>query len=491
MLKKALSIILLLSMLLLIFSCKGEGNEEISDIGTVAEIDSRYDPELPDRDFEGMTFTFAVRGVEGNAGKWDGTDIVAEFDGDLINETVYTRNLYLKDTYNVNINALFCGETSVYTSGSDMYKFVEKSIASGESEFSAILTSPFDTVGYIVAGFSEDLRYLSHVDFEREWWDQNVMDSLVFGSKIYTATGDLTIVDNKATHAFVFNKKLALELGIEDPYETVKNGEWTLERLISDSKVATADLNGDGQMDKSDRYGLHYWQDAAFTFICSTGNSFGKIDDIGQPKLTLNTERMADMWRTVIDYISNGTTFAKSDSKYWSDDEAALEVMLTNDQVLYGWGSISDIIKLRAYEVDFGIIPAPKYDAEQPEYISSPHGYGNTLLTVPISCKDLESTGFVLEAFSAKSAEILTPAFYEVVLKGRVSQDYQSAEMLDIIFSTKYYDIGYFFMWGDYTNILMDAFNNKNPNFASLYRANESKALADIRKIERVFWGIG
>ena len=128
----------------------------------------------------------------------------------------------------------------------------------------------------------------------------------------------------------------------------------------------------------------------------------------------------------------------------------------------------------RSSDADFGIIPHPKFDETQKNCIVSPHSYGNTLLTVPVTTRDPDRTGFILEAFSAKSAEIVTPAFYDKTLIGKSTRDDESAEMLELIFSSKKYDIGNFFAWGDLTNKVMTAWNKKNENIASVYQGAEA-----------------
>lgn len=483
MVKRTMALLLTVCMTLTAFSCRSKTAENNPSNETVLPTqDLRYDPGLPDKNFGGSEFAFAVRGEEGDPYKWNGTDIVSEgYTGEIISDSVYKRNSYLEGKYNVIINAYFEGNTSVYTNGSDMYNRIQTAISSGKSEFDAILTSPYDTVGYILSGFVQDLNNVPYLNFQREWWDQNLLASINLGGKIYTATGSLTIIDDKATHAFIFNKNLIRILHLDDPYTVVKDGEWTIEKLVTDSRTATFDVDGDDLMTEKDRYGFHYWQDAVFTFLCSTGNAFGKINSIGNTELTLNTPKTVDVWEKIIDFVKSGDAF--SEFEYQSVDGSDLFTMISGNRVLYAWSNISDIIDLRKIFGDFGIIPAPKYDSSQIEYITSPHTFGNTLLSIPITNQNLEDTGLILEAFSAKSAELLTPAFYEIVLKGRTAMDQESAEMLDIIFSTKYYDIGLFCMWGNYGNVMMDAFNQKNRNFTVEYKKYEKIALDDMQKL--------
>ncbi len=452
---------------------------------------SPYDPGLPAADFEGYTFVFAGRGRDGQTGNWFNTDIVVEEQtGDVLDDAIYDRNAYLADTYNVEIGIKFCGDTSVATSGSEMYKNINQSIMSGDKEFDAILSSPYDSIGYALADFVVDLKSIEHLDLSRSWWDQNVSEQLTFGSKVFMASGEMSIVDNKATYVMVFNKQLVEDFNLEDPYTVVREGRWTLDAFIENCSLVTTDLNGDGKITHEDRVGYTHWQDAIFGLIYSTGNSFGQIDENGEPKLTLYSERMITMWDKVIGLAASDAAYAvhgNLDKFNTTNADDAFIWMLEGGHTLYNFATIYTVIQMRISDVDFGIIPNPKFDEAQEAYITAPHAYGNTMLTVPTTMDDYARTGIILQAFTAKSAELVTPAFYDKTLVGKSTRDEQSGEMLDMIFANKHYDIGQFFMWGDCTNQIMNAWNQKNANFTSLYEKYEAKALTDIEAISELF----
>lgn len=138
--KRRISLLVLIAMLLCALpSCSGDAEETtpadttaIESETTAVETENPYDPHLPAADYDGYTMTFAVRGKESDHTNWDGTDIVVEeLTGDSLNDAIYERNTYMGDTYNVQIASIFCGDTSVATTGSDMFKRVEKSILGG------------------------------------------------------------------------------------------------------------------------------------------------------------------------------------------------------------------------------------------------------------------------------------------------------------------------------------------------------------------------
>lgn len=495
--KRRISLLLLIAMLLCALpSCSGDAKESTLSANTATETETAppetenpYDPHLPDADYNGYTMTFAVRGVEGMKSNWNGTDIVVEdLTGDSLNDALYERNSYMSETYNIKVASVFCGDTGVSTTGSDMSKRIGQSIFGGEEEFTAILTSPYDSIGYALNGYVLDLGSLPHLDFTKPWWNQNARDSLTFGNRNFLATGEITIVDNYATHAMLFDKKLAEDFAIDDPYADVRTGKWTLDKFFQNASLATTDLNGDGVMNLDDRYGYAYWQDAAFSLFYSTDNSFGSIID-GKPELTFYTDHTVDVWNKLITFVSSEDTLAAIDyveQLNWNVDGLFFN-MLANHQILYGYTTIYNVIMYRELETEFGILPNPKYDEAQQNYITAPHAYGHTMMTVPVTISDSDRTGLLLEAFAAKSAELVTPAFYDKTLIGKSTRDEDSAEMLSIIFDNVRYDICHFFMWGSLPHKVMLAWNDKKTDIGSLYSRIEKAARSDMEKCASLF----
>lgn len=54
---------------------------------------------------------------------------------------------------------------------------------------------------------------------------------------------------------------------------------------------------------------------------------------------------------------------------------------------------------------------------------------------MPVTADNLDLTGRILEDMAYQSYLTVRPAYYEITLKGKVSRDNESGEMLDIIYS--------------------------------------------------------
>ena len=91
-------------------------------------------------------------------------------------------------------------------------------------------------------------------------------------------------------------------------------------------------------------------------------------------------------------------------------------------------------------------------------------------------------TGAALEAMAYYSVDTLTTAYYDNALKSRYIRDEESGEMLDILFATRVYDLGFIFNWGGSGDIINNMYKKKQTDIVSQWesiRAKSEAALAD------------
>jgi hypothetical protein len=96
---------------------------------------------------------------------------------------------------------------------------------------------------------------------------------------------------------------------------------------------------------------------------------------------------------------------------------------------------------------------------------------------------DAEELGTVIEAIAMKSQELVTPEFYENQLKYRDARDNDSAEMLDLIFATRAFDLGPVFSWGN----ILNCYTTMDTNYASRFDSTlDAAELAMLDSIELI-----
>lgn len=322
-------------------------------------------------------------------------------------------------------------------------------------------------------GLLVDLNTMPYMDLSHPWYDQNSMESLSIGGKTFAVTGDMLIMDKEATNAVLFNKKMTDEYKLGNFYEMVDNGTWTLDVLEKCARAVASDLNNDGSMDKEDQYGLVTSNVESYFLMVGCGVRPVELDSNDLPTLNLKSEKLYDAIERAIKF-NNDFDIAISGSKYAEDWEGTLDPAFSSGRALFYVGGLNRVTLFRGMEIDFGIVPMPKYDEAQDEYYSLVSIGCSDAIIIPKSATDLERTGAIIEALSAEGYYTLKPAYYDTVLKGKGVRDDESSAMLDIIFGNRVYDLLYMYDWGGLTSLLYNSDGNVASIIASKFDAAET-----------------
>ena len=98
-------------------------------------------------------------------------------------------------------------------------------------------------------------------------------------------------------------------------------------------------------------------------------------------------------------------------------------------------------------------------------------------------------SGAVLEALAYESVDTLTVAYYDNALKTRYVRDEESGAMLDIIFATRVYDLGFMMDVGGLSSLVGNLYNKKSTDFASAYAKAEPKAIEQLEALKESLAG--
>ena len=114
---------------------------------------------------------------------------------------------------------------------------------------------------------------------------------------------------------------------------------------------------------------------------------------------------------------------------------------------LFKGGMVKDTTnRLKNMTDMYGILPYPLYDVDQAEYSSLVWEHHDSSLGIPAHAKNKEMCAVIIEALSWESYYRVYPTFYETILLNRAAKDKESKEMLQIIFSTRSYDPGQYWL---------------------------------------------
>ena len=280
-----------LMVLSLLVSCANDETQDTSK-GTIAPVtgDGLEICEVPDTDeWRGKEFRCFKNSITT-------TDVFSEgINGEVINDAVFKRNQMVEDKYGVTI---VLGEansfSNVVSSGEDAFELYGEKYA-GMNE--AILN-----------GLCVDIEKLTYMSPEKPWWNTQLIDSFEICGKKVVFSGDFSQRIMDWTWAIGVNKQLAKENGLDDIYQTVRDGKWTLETMKQNCANVTSDLDGDGIYNHNDRWGFLSSNNVATALMTASDIKTVERDNNGSLKFSLssptNLEKIQEIWE-----FSTDTTF--------------------------------------------------------------------------------------------------------------------------------------------------------------------------------------
>ena len=461
--KKILALLLAVLMLgALLAGCAESGGDEQSESTTPAGEETNVLDllEVPDKKYDGKEFMFLTR----DAAEWTTVDIYSEeLTSDPINDAVYRRNDAIQTKYDVVIL-----ETQTMTAAADL----EKDIKGGSGEYQAIVQKLGDCALISTKGYLQNLREVPHMDLDKTWWDQKALEGLSIGNKVYFATGDLLTSDNDGTFIIMFNKSIAEDNGLEDIYELVNNKQWTFQKMYDMSTIAVKDLNGNGKMEHdADVLGTATTSNSGYCMMYAAGIVITAKNENDVPEYVLDTERAVDAIPLSYQIIGDKNMALNMNSAGGSTDVVENGKMcFGNGHALFFQECMQCVIRLRSYDVEFGVVPFPMFNEAQGEYYSHMNEVGG-MVCIPTSVVDqeLEDVGAIIETMAAYSVDTLTPAYYDISLISKSTRDEESRPMIELILANRVYDLGYVFeaSWGTYVGQIAGKFIDGKTNVAS------------------------
>ena len=109
---------------------------------------------------------------------------------------------------------------------------IRQSVMAGDDSFD-LVSGQYATMPTLIPdGVLLALNDTKYIDFSNPWWARGLVEETSINGKVYLASGEISISNIKELSCFFYNKRLADEYSIEDPYKLVESGEWTLDKLF-------------------------------------------------------------------------------------------------------------------------------------------------------------------------------------------------------------------------------------------------------------------
>lgn len=447
----ALSLVLCLS-LFAFAACKGDEDLDLGSSQAESEHKAELFDGLPDKKYGGSV-VFLVPGDFFQL--YGSNEIIAqESSPELLNNEINKRNEMVENRFGVKIEEIRT------TSENAMLELIRTESLSTSGAYDIVM--PYIPQAATLA--SENMFYelsdCGYIDLKKPCWDQNAVESMSIKHKTYFATGDISLLSLACTHTMVFNKDIIRENGLENPYDLVESGNWTIDKLAEMAAGVTSDIDGVDGMSCNDRYGFLVNKNFVTSLFIGAGKSIvaKDKDDIPYLSIVTDAESSATVFTKIYDLVNDSTLCGRIDDAngtYYTTAVASGQTVwdaatksVANKLALFRSMAVIDVLDLGEYECNYGIIPIPKLNAEQESYHSLVSTIYATCVAIPRSCSDMEKSSVIAQAMCEASTDTTKNAYFNIILKLRKMQDDESGAMLDKIFDDRVYDLGVIYNWG-------------------------------------------
>lgn len=467
-------LICLLMCVTVLASCKTNGDDGKGSVETNVQGDGAAFSTVRRQDY--VEYEFKIMyffGQDGHDNDFDAEKLT----GEVLNDKVYAKDLMVKEAYNISLtlDTMPSAELNTYIRNNSM-----------------VGDSPYDVYGInrnsmslCCEGYFLDLTTLEDIDITQEWWDQKWIDSMAIHGSLFSLVGDFSIGTLQCLSCLCFNKDLFSDRHLTYPYELVESGEWTYEKMLEYVKGVSVDLDEDYRYTAEDFYGITGWAtEASYSLFYGSGFTFVKKDNKDALEISYSTDTLTDVYNYVYRIWNTENNFRLSGadslhSQPWDifkDDRA-----LFLDTTLLKIGMfLSDM------EANYGIIPTPKFNAQQQDY-SSYSSYTIPMTCVPLNTADPQRTGNIIEAFCTASYDNVTPDIFEIVTKLQNVKDPESAKMVDIIIRTKMFDPALWYDIPGYGTLCRAMLNSDSTNISSYIKGYAKNAPTKLKEINDLY----
>ncbi len=443
-----MSMLLIACAVLSLASCKDDGEEQ----GVGPDID--WIDNLGDHNLGGATINFAVSEAAENDG-FNERSIVASADtGDRVDTAIYNRNKNIEARFNCKINLAFVQNDNL---GDTTVKNV---LMSQGSEYDILAARQYDDVilcseGLLLDLFSNETTK-KYLEVTADWWGTEYIQGMTYNKKAYWLAGDLNLRYTGGFYATFVNAKIYdnnfknnEEFG--DLHQLVKDGRWTVDMMKTLSDLATtvtADDPKAGNIPSGEVIGVAFpVHDNTNGLAVSCGVKFSTTNKDGSIRFTFinGNSALSSYYQKYSDLLSTKGCVNYYGASANGGYSAAFEDFAA-DKALFVPGRVNQAeLYLRKMDSGFYIIPNPKLNETQKNYVSSLHD-AISIYGINPSSTQIEASAIVLEAMAAESYRSVRPEYYDVALKNKYTTDPGTKEMIELISETAYSDFA--LVWG-------------------------------------------
>ncbi len=294
--------------------------------------------------------------------------------------------------------------------------------------YADLLVVPQSSVGALhAAGLLANMNSLPFADYDADWYDSMTKAALL-GNELKAVMGAASFEPDSLTGIY-FDRSQA-EASSLDLYSLVREGAWTLEKLLECEKSASGvGLSSSlGRDDFIDRFVLA----SDMEFVTSMKGQLPTLDYMKDGALSALAEGLVD---TLYELLYKGSPKLSTESLSFAQGEELMRL-----------ASLSEIPELADESVRWGILPLPKYSESQKEYLT-PISKDAPVFCALASTPDYEKPGLILEALNVVCYDYISDVYMNEAIDHYL-RDEGSIEMLERILESRTTDFAAIFASG-------------------------------------------
>ena len=254
-----------------------------------------------------------------------------------------------------------------------MLSTITQMVMAGDSDYDAAYLPIYFQPAIVTDGYLTDLYTIPELKLGEKWWDNVINDEIAINGHLYTASGPLQFMSLDLAWVLLFNENMMDDRGIEYPYDLVREGKWTLD-AFNTMIAGVPSLNGDESFTKWNGEGNsvyaianHISSTDAFLFsaenklMTRSGDTF---------TFTAATERMYSTIEKVSALLDKKSGNAYSDNGSDLSTKTGYYYAFMNNRAMFITAELKTALMMRTMESNFGLVPMPKYDEAQENYIT-------------------------------------------------------------------------------------------------------------------------
>ncbi len=450
--------------------------EAVSDTVTEEPAVTEIKEELPEVYYNGRPFRVIIKSDSEN-------DIYTE-DHEInepLHDAVFERNLKVCERFGIELQI----ERDDYPAVNNA---ISRSVKSGSDEYDLCFVHMVSGAGLAQSNYVLPFHKLPYVDLEKPWWDKDIWNGFSIRNNLMMVNGDLSPNSFSITSCLYFNKTLFDKYDLEYPYQLVRDGKWTLDKMYELTKGMTRDEDGDGKVtkdSKSDIYSLvSWWLDVPYSLYYAAGGMLVSKDGDDVPYYDPQLERDTVIYNKIYRVIIENNAYFETNI----GDYARVIQTFYDGRALFYDSTLNGAGTLRDMDSEFGILPVPKLDEAQSDYKSFVNGASCMICvpsTVPESSREFVSV--IIEALASEAYRTVTPVLKETYLKRKVTRDADSADMIDYIVRNRVFDLAYVNLYDGVGSYVRDLLQKGSTDISAELKKYQKSAKKKIDNVVKAF----